>query len=261
MTDPLDLAQHLCGRAERALEDARPHAAIELAESARSLVGASADPLAGGIYVRASVAAAAGAALIDDLHRALIIATTAVLWAEHCDASPEACLAARLAHAEVLEMRGHYLEAALAFRTLAQYYADQDWGANLAMRSANHLLSIGVHNADPDTAEYGIRIGQAVRSRVKDADEESAWLQWFGLYLSRRGRYDDAADCLHESFSLRADTPRRRITKLFLDAELAFLESHDFGVTTLAHAVTTARDAGLNRHARAAAHHMRRFTE
>jgi len=259
MTRELDTAVRLCELAECALSDVEIETAIASADRARKLLAPCASVLEGGVFVRASTAQVDALALSDDLKRAKVVAATAVRWSSHCQVEGRFAALARLKLLEVEEMRRRYVDAAKGFEWLERCLPAEQWAAPLTMRCANHMLSIGVHNADRFIAERGVACGARVRSMVTDVDEVSAWLQWRGLHESRRHQHDAAAQTFAESFELRATTARRDITRRFIEAEMAFFEDDAAGVAMLSEAVELARQAGLVRHARAASRHMSRY--
>ena len=254
-----EFARHQCRRAEQALLDVDLDTAIAVSMQAKSIVGDTPDPESAALFARAAIAEVDGLALSDELQLAQEVATTAFVWSDYCGAgTPWVPLAYMRLH-EVYEMQRLYRRAARGFDGLYRVLPDEPWAAGIKLRCANHMISIGVHNADPFLAAEGIKRGERVRPSVADTDEVAAWLQWRGLHESRRAQPERAARTFEESFALRARNRRRDITRRFLEAEMAFAVSQDSGIAALDLAVAAARDAGLRRHARAAADHMGRL--
>jgi hypothetical protein len=254
-----DLAVYQCELAERALTQVALDAAIGAAMHAKDLVGALTDSVSAAIYTRAAIAEVDGLALRDELRLAETTATAAVIWSEYWGAGNRWEADAYLKLFEVHEMQLRYREAASGFESLHRALPDEPWAARIKLSCANHLISIGVHNADPFLAARGIALGDRVRARVTQADEVAAWLQWRGLHESRRAQFENAASTFEESFTLRARNRRRDLTRQFLEAEMAFAVNEDAGVAALVRALADARAAGLTRHVRAAARHMSRL--
>lgn len=259
MNGPHDLAIYQCEVAEQALTEVALDAAIAAAMHAKRLVGELTDARSAAVFTRAALAEADGLALRDELQLAETAATAAVIWSEYWGAGRRWEAAACLKLFEVFEMQFRYRQAASGFASLYQALPDENWAARIKLGCANHMLSIAVHNADPFLAAQGIALGERVRTMVTESDEVAAWLQWRGLHESRRAQFETAASTFEESFTLRAHTRRRDLTRQFLEAEMAFAVDEDEGVATLAHALADARAAGLKRHARAAAKHMSRL--
>jgi hypothetical protein len=259
MRNAVDSAVRLCEQSEQALGDVDLDGAIMLARKARQTLQPQHGQLEAAIYVRAAAAETEGLALRNDLEYAQKVADAGVMWADLMLGANRAVALAHLNQYEVWEMRRLYTVAFAGFSQLAAALPDEAWAAGLKMRCANHMLSIGVHNANRAASDLGVVCGTRVRSLVKDPDEVSAWLQWRGLSESRCYRPEAAAATFGESFELRASTPRRAITRRFLDAEIAFFESDTAGVAALSEAVDAANAAGLVRHSRAVTRHMSRY--
>ena len=259
MDDHYELATYQCELAEEALTEVALDAAIAAAMHAKDMVGELTDSASAAIYTRAAIAEADGLALRDELQLAEKTATTAVIWSDYWNAGRRWEADAYLKLFEVYEMQLRYPQAASGFESLYRALPDERWAARIRLGCANHMISIGVHNADPFLAARGIALGQRVRAQVSEPDEVAAWLQWCGLHESRRARPDQAASTFEESFTLRARNRRRDLTRHFLEAEMAFAADEDEGVAALVRALAGARAAGLTRHARAAARHMSRL--
>jgi hypothetical protein len=257
--DRVGLMVHHCEHAERELRAARPLKAVAQAQLAGALARSEPDRAEAQVSVRAMLAEVDGLELADRLDAAQARAFDALAHAvRFCPRERWHALAA-LRLSETLEVQRRYDAAADGFAQLEQE-TPEDWGADIKLWSANHMISIGVHTANRYLQDEGIRRGAAVRALVSDSDQVASYLQWRGIAESRRYEPEKAEATFNESFGMRDDTTRREITKRFLVAEIAYAHGdQDAGDRRLRSALETAERHGLARHARAARDHFVRY--
>lgn len=182
---------------------------------------------------------------------ALSVASWACTHApRYCPRTIEAALA-RNRLFEVYEVMGRFEAAERGFRALADEIPVLPGPfADLGCNCSNHFISLGIKTRTPTLAKYGLLRSHVLQSLVSNQDERSSVLQWYGLFEAQQGDLAAARSALEESFRLRAQTEKRRITRFLPEGHLALAEGRIFeGLELLDAGIAEAESAELLRHA------------